>query len=869
MKAIDLCGLWHVTSEDGSVNTDINLPGSACEAHIGTPAEYYTEYSKENVRAPRERYEYVGKLFYERKFDIPEEFEGLNLSLFFERVNFASVVWIDGIKIGVGVANLSTPHIYSLYKRLNAKGEELLSLLPGEHTIRLMVDNTNFLNLGDMASGYSVDTQGYWNGVVGKMELRAKPVCSIASADAFYRGSSLEVRTVTLSDRTRPMDVVPASLSFSILSSDGERLFTDTEDIELYSSRQRNCSFLDLSGLELEKWSEYTPTLYTVEVTLICGSDIDTYAFSYGFRTLEARNDGFLINGKPLSLRGTVNCAQFPKTGYPPMDTAYWLKQFKTFKEYGLNHVRFHAWCPPEAAFTAADKLGIYIMAEMPLWLNKDVTPMEFGDDDRHTTFFRNEGLRILEAYGNHPSFCFFSNGNENMGDYASMETMTRAFKSIDDRRLYTITSNFDHPLSPAEDFRCAFEIDHKRVRIQTKHDEVGLASDVDYSDVVPEAGAPVVSFEVGQYCVYPDVDICERYDGNMAPVNFDLIRNMMKEKGVYERLPEYVSASGDLAFKLYKEDIETALRTKGMGGFQLLSLTDYTGQSTATVGLLDVFGESKGICTPEEFRAFCNETVPLFAAKRIYKNTDILEAEVSLYDYSERKIFCPEYFIEFRDGGEILKEVVVRGEGKCKLSLPLDFVKKNTLIKVYITVKDGDRSYTNSWRIFVYKDALNYDDESEYIATSPKQIKDLYDNGGFLIATSDTLSNIEFSSNSFVPVFWSPAYFKAARNCGAMIQNEHPALAGFPSEKYLDYQWKPLFDESVNIELASVENADPIVEIVPNFVNNVPKSPLAEFNYGKGRVLFAGFDLSKDNPATQALKESLIEYAKSRKECF
>ena len=74
---------------------------------------------------------------------------------------------------------------------------------------------------------------------------------------------------------------------------------------------------------------------------------------------------------------------------------------------------------------------------------------------------------------------------------------------------------------------------------------------------------------------------------GNILPVNLDAIKKFMIEKNVYHKLNDYIKASGDLAVKLYKEDIEAALRTKDFGGFELLSLSDYTGQSTATVGIL------------------------------------------------------------------------------------------------------------------------------------------------------------------------------------------------------------------------------------------------------------------------------------------
>mgnify|MGYP002260583336 CR=1 FL=1 len=60
------------------------------------------------------------------------------------------------------------------------------------------------------------------------------------------------------------------------------------------------------------------------------------------------------INGRTVFLRGRTDSANYPLTGFPPMDKDGWLRVLGILKEWGLNHVRFHSWCPPEAAFEAA-----------------------------------------------------------------------------------------------------------------------------------------------------------------------------------------------------------------------------------------------------------------------------------------------------------------------------------------------------------------------------------------------------------------------------------------------------------------------------------------------------------------------------------
>ena len=96
------------------------------------------------------------------------------------------------------------------------------------------------------------------------------------------------------------------------------------------------------------------------------------------------------------------------------MDTASWLAYFRKIKEYGLNHVRFHSWCPPEACFEAADIEGIYLQPELPIWgtfNEKEVELMHFLHDD---------GEAIQREYSAHPSFAMFGLGNELWGRSAA-----------------------------------------------------------------------------------------------------------------------------------------------------------------------------------------------------------------------------------------------------------------------------------------------------------------------------------------------------------------------------------------------------------------------------------------------------------------
>lgn len=70
----------------------------------------------------------------------------------------------------------------------------------------------------------------------------------------------------------------------------------------------------------------------------------------------------FWLDGpSPMASSAAFHCRA---NGYPSTDVAYWKRVIAVIKKHGLNHIRFYSWCPPEAAFIAADELGGYLQVE-------------------------------------------------------------------------------------------------------------------------------------------------------------------------------------------------------------------------------------------------------------------------------------------------------------------------------------------------------------------------------------------------------------------------------------------------------------------------------------------------------------------------
>ena len=361
------------------------------------------------------------------------------------------------------------------------------------------------------------------------------------------------------------------------------------------------------------------------------------------------------------------------------------MKYLGICKEYGINHVRFHSWCPPEAAFRVADKMGFYCQVELPNW------SLTVNSDSATARFLYQEADNILRHYGNHPSLCIVSCGNELQPDFGFLNGLTRHMKEQDPRHLYT-TSTFTFEKGhgkhqePEDQLFITQWTDHGWVRGQGVFDERVPDFKSDYREAARDITVPLVSHEIGQYSVYPNIKEIDKYTGVLDPLNFKAIRNDLTQKGLLHKADDYLKASGRLAAILYKEEIERAMKTPQQSGFQLLDLHDFPGQGTALVGLLDAFWDSKGLIEPQRFREFCAPVVPLARFdKAVWQASETFEAHIDIANYGEEAY-----------GADRLRWVLTDGEGQvyaegtdAEVSIVLDKIERASRMELVVSIAD------------------------------------------------------------------------------------------------------------------------------------------------------------------------------------
>lgn len=867
MRVLDLAGYWEFALEreenppgqDGFAAT-IRLPGTMDEAGFGDPV---TEKSAWHLNR---KVEYTGAAFYRRKIFIPSGWAGRPLELFLERCHWQTSVWIDGQYVGMR-DSLCVPHRYELEA----------SLSEGVHTLLVRVDNSMKVDVGLLADSITDHTQTNWNGIIGRMELRALPPVAIGGVrvvpDAAARRAEVKVAVKNPSGSRRRVHV-----DVRICGTEETETARVSEEYELDSAEADIVLACEL-GPGAGLWDEFSQPLYTVEVRLntVDGPDRceDFRKAEFGLRELRGGPGGFSINGRPMFLRGTLDCCVFPLTGYPSMTVDDWLVRLGAYKAYGLNHVRFHSWCPPEAAFEAGDRLGMMFQVESPVWTC-------LGEKADVDEFVIQETLRILEEYGNHPSFCMMSAGNEPSGanKEAFLTGLLDLWKQNDSCRLFTgssgwpeLATNDYHVLKnrPAA-LRCQDWAEEMNGRLNRAPYE----TESDYRGLIEGSAAPVVSHEVGQWCAFPDFGEIKRYTGVLNAGNLEIFRNLLHQKGLGEYAQRFLRASGRLQLAEYKEDIEAALRTPGFGGFQLLGLTDFSGQGTALVGVLNAFNESKGYTDADEFRSFCCETVPLARLKRaVYVQGETLEAGIGAANFgpTEIKGAVVSWSLETEDGrkaahGTLTPENIPYGAGLDlgRISVSLQDIPAPQRLVFRIGIEGT--TYANQWKIWLLEKEPEICMDGIVLSHTLEKTADALHNGKkvLFMPLAELFPNNGMPSG-FTTVFWNYEFtaHQAPRTLGILCDPAHMCLARFPTCEHSGWQWFDLLRNSKFMVLdKSRVPVEPIVRVIDDWNTSDSLGTLFEARVGRGSLMVCSMDLESDivsRPAAAQMLASITAY--------
>lgn len=885
MMKIDLSGQWQVKLDAEKQETmpqaypeTMMLPGTTSAAGIGMPNP-----AKE-TGCLTDAYRFEGAVWFMRTFTAGD-WTGEQTMLTLERTR-KTTVYLDGRPIG-HQESLCTPHRYFLPP-----------VHAGEHTLVIRVDNTDYPTRGGHLT--SPDTQSNWNGITGEISLTvAHTLLTDLTVRPDLRRGCLRVHGHIIG--------APDGVAGIVLPGQMEHLLPYRRGV-----LDGECP---LKGNEAF-WDEAHPEIHTISIDL----DGDVYETTFGLRDVRTLSRRLLINGRETFLRGKVDNLLYPKTGYTPTDVASWMTILGIAKEYGINHYRYHTACPPDAAFTAADLLGVYMAPELPFW-GTVAEEGEEGYDERERDFLFQEGFRILREYGHHPSFLWLSLGNELWGSKDVLNRMMRAYREADDTKLYSSGANnyqFVPDVLDEENVFVGVRLGRERLIrgsyamcdapqgiVQTTAPEsvsnydasivpetLGQSGEagkvqIQYGTGVKEVDAqsteafipdvPLISHEVGQYVFYPDFSEIPHYTGPLKPRNIEAMREKLERAGLYGEHEAFFRQTGHLAVDCYKREIETLLRSREVSGFQLLDLQDYTGQGTALVGVLNAMMENKGLISAEEWREFCAGTVVLgeFASFTGMMGEDIrFDVQISECDPEKRHtcIRCTLmdgerelYACDVAPGarqGRLTDAVSVTFPAECYRDAMQERI---TGLTVVLTLEDGTRNHYPIWLIprvdiCITREGIEKDGRMVAFVSAEEKA----DGAAIVVPSAEGQLPAEYCTD-----FWCYPMFRSISESmgkpvpvgtmGLSIDTASPLLKRFAQEDYTTPAWYAI------LQTAHVQRLPADIHPAVQMIDNTERCARLGILYQQDGVwhLTARLWEKPDDPTVRALAWSLWEALK------
>lgn len=867
-----------------SCTDSLFLPGTTDMGKMGT---YNTDMTL-TTGLSRE-YVFEGKALYTKQIRIPEEWDGTSVRLVMERTK-PTTIWIDGKEVGAN-NDISTAQQYDLSSYL----------FPGTHTVAILVDNGKQAvpeKVYGSSHAYSASTQTNWNGIIGDFYLESAPLCGIDEIQ-LYPDVAKKVVTARVTLRNPDKGVGKGILSFYAEAWNTDKQHkTPVQTVEVDWTKPEQELELALGDKAL-LWSEFTPALYRLSVSLKTDQSVDTEQATFGLRDFKTKGRQFTMNGKTTFLRGKHDACVFPLIAHTAMDVKTWRHYFQVAKQYGINHYRFHSWCPPEACFEAADIEGIYLQPELPIWGNIDIDDTELCD------YLLKEGRNLHRAYSNHASFVMFGLGNEMSGE-EGLAMLIQTFKKEDNRHIYASGSNnylgFKGKQAD-EDYFTTCRVGREDDKQFNTHARASFSfadaydggylnhtypnSEMDFSSANALCDVPIISHETGQFQVYPNYEEIKKYTGVLKPRNFEIFKKRLEEAGMIDQAHDFMMASGKWSALLYRADIEMNLRTPEWGGFQLLDLQDYPGQGSAYVGILDAFMESKGLIAPEEWRHFCSEVVPLFCTEKFcWTNDEALTGEVEIANYSESDLNGKQLSWVLTDSKQqvldkgVLPLQVKQGELAKVGTLKPAIASVRKAEKVTLALSIDGTPYRNDYSLWIYPAADKEVVPSEDICVTDDldaHLKYLTEGGKVLWFPSKDKHKDQTVGGLFQTDYWNYRMFRticenldrpvSPGTLGILTDPGHPALADFPTEFHTNWQWFPIIKQSYPMILDRLsDDYRPIVRVIDNVERNHKLGLLFEFKVGNGKLLVCMSDLKavQDKPEARQFYRSILEYMES-----
>lgn len=827
---------------------------------------YMEKYRKEgNIKFPffltPDRH-YVGVAWYQKEVDIPDGWKGERIVLFLERPHIETTVWINGCKAGTQ-NSLCVPHEYDITRYVR----------PGKCRIAIRVDNRiKDINVGPDSHSITDQTQGNWNGIVGRICLQTTPRTYFEDIQVYPEP---EQRLARVKIVVKGSGDAMVKLSARSFNTDKMHSVPPVRQEVKVKNGSAETEILLPMGEDMLLWDEFDPALYKLTAELTAGKKTDIKEVQFGMRRFEIKGKWFYVNGRKTMLRGTVENCCFPLTGYPPMDVESWERVFRICRNYGLNHIRFHSYCPPEAAFQAADLVGLYLQPEGPSWPNHGP---KLGLGQPIDNYLMDETIALTKKYGNYASYCMLACGNEPSGRWVEWVTRFVGYwEKNDPRRVYTGASvGNGWQWQP----RNQYHVKAGARGLTWSKQQPSTRDDYRFQNRIDTVKQPYVSHETGQWCAFPNFNEIRKYTGVNKAKNFEIFRDILADNHMSSQAHQFMMASGKLQALCYKYEIEKTLRTPDYAGFQLLALNDYSGQGTALVGVLDVFFEEKGYIDAAEWRRFCSPTVPLMRTNKfVYNSSETFKADIEIAHFGREILKQAKVLYSIRDefgkiyahGTLAVTDIPIGNMNRTgSVEFPLGTINSAKKLNLEVCIEGTEA--INNWDFWVYPATVEIVGGDIYTTDTldAKALQILQEGGNVLITAAGKVSYGKEVVQQFTPVFWNTSWFKMRppHTTGILVNPKHPLFRHFPTEYHSNLQWWELLNRAQVMQFTNFPAAfQPTIQSIDTWFINRKIGMLFEANVLNGKVIMTSMDITTDPDqriVARQMHKAILDYMNS-----
>lgn len=376
---------------------------------MNEPPKDYTAFSERNP---------VGS--YRRDFDVPANWEGRQTFLRFDGVDSAFFVWINGQKVG-----------YFANSRNAAEFDVTPFVRSGRNTVAVEVYRYSV--------GSYLEDQDMWrlSGIFRSVSVWSAPKVHVRDfkatpdLDETYTDATLAINAKLKNFGTQP--AIARKLKATLYDADRKPVANAEAaiDVSALAGGEETSVDLDIAVTNPLKWTAETPNLYTLVLTQGEGNEVEILSTRVGFREVEVKGRVFMVNGKPVKLKGVNRHENIPESGHTITEESM-IRDLELLKQGNCNHVRTAHYTNDPRWYELCDEWGLYVLAEANVECHGYYN--DLSRESGAEPWFVDRNVANVENLKNHPSVVIWSLGNE-CGDGNNPEAALRAIRPLDASR--------------------------------------------------------------------------------------------------------------------------------------------------------------------------------------------------------------------------------------------------------------------------------------------------------------------------------------------------------------------------------------------------------------------------------------------------